>query len=108
MRPIMTQVIQYDPSTPTIHIQGDLDALGVERIRDALASLVEEDDGDMTLDLSGVSFIDSSGIGAIVYLFKRLNARDRTLTLTGANPQPLQLFRMLHIDRTVTVEEARQ
>ena len=47
---------------------------------------------DVTMELSNVSFIDSSGIGAVVFLFKRLHEHGRALRVIGAHGQPLQLL----------------
>ncbi len=47
---------------------------------------------DVLLDLSNVSFIDSTGIGALVALHKKLAARGHRLRISGLRGQPLQLF----------------
>ncbi len=47
---------------------------------------------DVTLDLSSVTFIDSTGIGALVALHKKLTASGHRLKISGLRGQPLQLF----------------
>jgi anti-anti-sigma factor len=54
----------------TLMIQGPFDALAAEKLRPEFDRLATSSSGDLTLDLSGVDFIDSSGIGAIVFLYK--------------------------------------
>ena len=49
--------------------------------------------------------IDSSGIGAIVFLYKRMIGQKRRLEVTGLDGQPRDLFRFLRIDRTIPVVE---
>ena len=53
-----------------------------------------------------MTFIDSSGIGAIVFLFKRLAARRARLVVTGLGGQPLQMFKLLRLDRSIPTEPA--
>lgn len=84
-------------------LEGPLDALEVEIKRPRFDALIQ-DQQDVVLDFNNVSFIDSSGIGAVVFLFKRLRALERSLTIKGAHGQPLELFRHLHIDRSITVQ----
>jgi anti-sigma B factor antagonist len=55
---------------------------------DSLACAAE----DVLLDLSNVTFIDSTGIGALVALHKKLAARGHRLKISGLRGQPLQLF----------------
>lgn len=83
-------------------LEGPLDALEVEIKRPRFDALIQEHQ-DVVLDFSQVCFIDSSGIGAVVFLFKRLRALERSLTITGVHGQPLELFRHLHVDRSINV-----
>lgn len=87
-------------------IIGQFDALAVEKLRPSFADIAEKEQRDVRLDLSNVNFIDSSGIGAIVFLYKRVSARDKTLTITGLHGQPLDLIRFLRIDKTIPIEIA--
>ena len=52
---------------------------------------------DVILDLSRVTFVDSTGIGALVALHKRLVARGHKLKVFGLRGQPLQLFMNLKL-----------
>ena len=89
----------------TLMIQGPFDALAAEKLRPEFDRLAATGSGDLDLDLSGVDFIDSSGIGAIVFLYKRMVGQKRRLVVTGLDGQPRDLFRFLRIDRTIQVVE---
>ncbi|MDF1717049.1 MAG: STAS domain-containing protein [Antarcticimicrobium sp.] len=54
------------------------------------------------LDLSEVSFIDSSGLGAIVAAMKHLGA-DRRLDLAGLSPMVEKVFRLTRMDTVFTL-----
>ena len=90
----------------TVTIEGDMDALSVKSLRSAFDELAEEERGDLILDISQVPFIDSSGIGALVFLFKRLTAKGRKMEIRGVTDQPRQLFMYLRIDKTIKVTYA--
>lgn len=85
-----------------LDIEGSLDALAVDILRPRFDDLVQ-DKSDVVLNLSQIEFIDSSGIGAIVFLFKRLRALDRNLSLSGVHGQPLELLKHLRIDHAIKV-----
>ena len=74
---------------PTLRPQGALDADAVARMRGTLETAAGTAAPRVILDLSLVSRIDGSGLGAIAYLFKRLVARGRRLELTGARGETL-------------------
>lgn len=77
-------------------IDGEFDAGYLDRFRERIDSLAEAP-GDVMLDLSCVTFVDSTGIGALVTLHKRLAARGRRLRVFGLRGQPLQLFMALKL-----------
>ena len=87
-------------------ISGQLDAMAVKQLRPSFADIAEKEQRDIRLDLTNVNFIDSSGIGAIVFMYKRVSARNKKLTITGLHGQPLELIRFLRIDKTIPIETA--
>lgn len=54
------------------------------------------------IDLGGVSFIDSSGLGAIVGGLKRLGARG-DIVLCGLQPAASQMFRLTRMDNVFRI-----
>lgn len=74
-----------------LELPEDLDAASMEELRSTFESLARNA-GDVELDLSAVRFIDSSGVGGIVFLYKRLRAAGHSLWLTGVNSQPRSLL----------------
>ena len=83
-------------------ISGDLDAAAIEYLR-ADFDLLAKSSCDIQLDFSYVPFIDSSGIGAVVFLFKRMRIDNRKLKIIGAQGQPLKLLQHLRVDRTIDI-----
>jgi anti-anti-sigma factor len=62
------------------------------------------------LDLTGVPYMDSAGLGLIVSHYVRCQGRGVRLILAGVNPRVVQLLEMTTVDkffpRVATVEEA--
>ena len=101
----MYQIIDNHRGKRTIRIQGDMDAYGVleSGLNNVLERLCDAWEGEVELDFTEVLFMDSSGIGAIVYLYKRLTAAGRKMQIVGASGQPLELLKTLRIDRSIAV-----
>jgi anti-sigma B factor antagonist len=85
--------------TVTLAISGELDALTVPEIRPEIDRIVAEGEKTVVVDLTDLRLVDSSGIGAIVSLFKRVRAEGRQFEVTGVQGQPLQIFQVLRLDR---------
>lgn len=95
-------VITYTMSqTLVLTIDGELDNETVEEIRRIFNSLIQKH-SDVLVDMSSVSFIDSAGIGSLIYLYKQLQTHGRRLRLICKSGQPRDLLSILHIDRTIT------
>jgi anti-anti-sigma factor len=99
----MIQILETSPRLRICRISGELDAQGVSEsgLQTILENLTEQWDGDIDVDLQHVTFMDSSGVGALVFLFKRLSAAGRKLTIVGANGAPLRLIEMLRLDKSI-------
>jgi anti-sigma B factor antagonist len=82
----------------TLHIRGELDALSASELRPHLDQVVEENRRDVTVDLSGLRLVDSSGVGALVSLYKRVRANGGQVSFTGVTAQPLVIFKLLRLD----------
>ncbi|OUS09362.1 hypothetical protein A9Q90_03360 [Gammaproteobacteria bacterium 54_18_T64] len=99
--------INTDTGTLIVTFFGELDALGCTHIRPELEAIVASKDSQrVTLNLREVNFIDSSGIGAIVYLYKRLKSQGRTLDISGARGQALELIELLRIDTVISLKSS--
>jgi anti-sigma B factor antagonist len=83
----------------TLRIEGLLDAVSTAELRPIIESVVAEKRGRVIVDLSSLRLIDSSGVGAIVSLYKRVRADGGEVTVVGVRGQPLAIFRLLKLDR---------
>jgi anti-sigma B factor antagonist len=87
-----------DGTATTLHIRGELDALSASELRPLLDKMVEDERRDVTVDLSELRLVDSSGIGALVSLYKRVRAGGGQVVFTGVTAQPLVIFKLLRLD----------
>ena len=95
------QATHIEPNTVIVTLEGEFDALAVVDVRPMLEGILADSDCNVVVDFSAVDFLDSSGIGCLVFLFKRLYAGKRTLTLQGLRDQPERLIQSLRIDKAI-------
>jgi len=88
----------------TIKLSGEMDAHGCSEIRPELEKITTQKQPHILIDVSAVSFIDSSGIGAIVFLFKRLKEQARTMEIVGVQGQPKELMLLLRMDSAIPLQ----
>ena len=87
-------------------IDGTLDAVTAPELRGVMDELVSARTKLVTLDLSSLRLIDSSGVGVIVLLFKRMRADGGDVKIVGLRDQPRAIFRLLRLDRIFLSELA--
>jgi anti-sigma B factor antagonist len=80
-------------------IEGSLDAVTVAEIRPTIESILGARPRRVIVDLSALRMIDSSGLGAIVSLYKRLRETGGDVNVVGVQDQPLAIFKLLRLDR---------
>jgi anti-sigma B factor antagonist len=98
----MTFLISTDDQGVThVSIEGELDAVSVADLRADLEKLLARQPSRVNVDLNRLRMVDSSGVGAIVSLYKRVRAQGGSVVVTGLRDQPLAIFRLLRLDRVM-------
>lgn len=84
----------------TVSLAGRIDAAVSRQIEDSLRQLARDRTFErLVLDMRGVSFIDSSGVGVLLALDEYLRSREAVLTLRNLNGSPARAFKLLGLDR---------
>ena len=91
-----------DDGLVRLAITGELDALTVSSLWPEIDALVGRKPVRVEVELSRLRLIDSSGIAAIVSLYKRVRAQGGEVVVKGLQEQPLAVFRLLRLDRVMT------
>jgi anti-sigma B factor antagonist len=73
-------------------LSGELDMATAPELTGVLVTIIEDGPQEVVLDLSGLSFIDSSGIAALVDSQQRLSEQKRRLSIHGAQPGAVRVF----------------
>jgi anti-sigma B factor antagonist len=97
------EVDDPDASERKVRVSGELDMSTAPELSAALIKAGEGGDGAITLDLSGVTFLDSSAIGALIAAGQELSAGGHTLRI---GPRSAIVSRVLEITGLTEDSEA--
>jgi len=87
---------------------GILDGTKAGQFRQEIANLVESDVDIVLIDFSDVSFMDSSGLGALVLALKTVRAAGGKLFICSVNEQIKMLFELTSMDRVFEIYPTRE
>ena len=88
-----------------VKIDQDMDAASMAVMKPVFEELANSE-SDVCFDMSDVNFLDSSGVGAIVFVFKRLRERSHSVSLVNVAGQPLRLLRQLKLEFMLSTRPA--
>lgn len=79
-----------------------IDAAVAIRFKDQMRDMLQDPASRVVLDLSEVTFLDSSGLGAVVAVMK-LTGPSRALELAGLTPTVEKVFRLTRMDQVFII-----
>jgi anti-sigma B factor antagonist len=62
----------------------------------------------IVVDLSGVDYVDSAGLGTLVFIYGTLNEKNGALRLCGVSPRVLSLLQLTKTDTFLAVDPSRE
>ena len=91
-------------------IVGEVDMATTPQLRDELIGLIDAGDQRLVLDVSGVPFLDSTGLGVLMEVHRRLRDNSGAVALVGARPALVRLLTITNLSRALpvyrTIEDA--
>jgi len=80
-------------------VRGSLDINTAPQLAEEIDRIVAQRPAHVRCDLSALELIDSSGVAALVKLYKAVRAVGGDVAITGARDQPLAIFKLLRMDK---------
>lgn len=88
-----------------IHLSGDLDINVVENFKNEILEKYKALDKDIVFDFSELKYIDSTGIGAIMTVYKSAKDKSKTLIINNANRNIYKLFKITKLTELFNMGE---
>jgi len=98
-------IVRAADEPPTILLEGELDPHTAPLLEQALNDLTSRGSRDVTLDLSGLEFMDSSGLRVIISAHKDFEAAGATLTLRNPTATIGRLLDVTNLRSHLRVED---
>lgn len=87
---------------------GDLDAFTAPHLKNELVQLIEGRSARVVIvDLTGVTFLDSTALGVLIGALKRIRDRDGELRIVKPSPIVNRIFEITSLDRVLPLFETR-
>jgi anti-sigma B factor antagonist len=94
--------VRGEQTAPVVVVQGEIDVATSPQLRNELNAILTRGVRDITLEFSGVSFVDSSGLGVLVGTYKRMkDDGNGTLRIVGAQPSVRRVFEITGLERAL-------
>ncbi len=101
---------QTEKGVTVLAPSGRLDVAGAPALKEAVSEAMKSGQLRLIIDMEGVSFVDSSGLGSVVAALKQVRSSKGDLRLAAPNQQVRVVLELTTLDRVfpyyATVEEA--
>lgn len=91
----------------TVAATGDLDIYSAPQFKQDLSEAMDQHAGPLVVDLTAVAFIDSTALGVLIGVLRRMVEQDRTLVLVIRERRIARLFSITGLDKVFTIVESR-
>ena len=106
----MTIKLKKNNNIYVIELDGELDLYNAYKVKTLYAKMAEKGINSIILDLENLDYLDSSGLGSMIYIFSDLKNHDGKMSLCHLNGAPKNLIQMTRLDKLFliadTIEES--
>lgn len=90
-------------SHSVVDVKGEIDVYTAPKLREKLIELVSEGSYDVVVNLEGVDFLDSTGLGVLVGALKRVKAHEGGLSLVCTQDKILKIFKITGLTKVFPI-----
>ena len=82
-----------------VSVTGELDIATADQAYSYISEVIDGRPAPVTVDLSGVTFCDASGLGVLARIARHARQAGRQLMLSSARPSLVKIMRITGLDR---------
>lgn len=87
-----------------ISLQGELDVSTADKLKEYLHSLADKKIIDMKINLTNLEYIDSTGLGVMIGILKKLKISDKEIYIINPKSNVKKIFTITGLDKIFKVE----
>jgi len=97
------ELAALEQGTALISLQGRLDAAATPSVKQQITAAISQGNVRLALHITQVSFMDSTGLGALVSAFKAARKANGDLSIIAPSPQVQKLLKLTAMDRVFRI-----
>jgi anti-sigma B factor antagonist len=101
--PFSASLVRHAESA-ILALRGEVDLSSAPHLREIMQNLISEGVPEVVVDLSGVDFLDSTGLAVFIWARKQLDAQDHRLIVRAPKPAQQRLFEITRLMDYLRVE----
>ncbi|ETK37623.1 STAS domain-containing protein [Microbispora sp. ATCC PTA-5024] len=106
--PLTVTTHPHEAGLVLLHVAGDLDFHTAGSFRRAIEDLPESPGPGVVIDLSGVTYCDSTGLTMLVRAYHHTRSSGTPLVLTGPDDNLTRMLSIVGLDRLFTVFDTQE
>lgn len=87
-----------------ISLEGELDVSTADKLKVYLHNLAEEEMVDMKINLMNLDYIDSTGLGVMIGILKKLKIENKEIHIINPKNNVKKIFNITGLDKIFKVE----
>jgi anti-sigma B factor antagonist len=91
-----------------VEVGGEIDVYTAPKLREQLVELVNDGSFHLVVDMEGVDFLDSTGLGVLVGGLKKVRAHDGSLQLVCNQDRLLKIFRITGLAKVFVIHDTAE
>lgn len=81
-----------------LYPMGELDVYNTKKFKEKSIKLYEKDKKDILFDCKDLEYLDSTGLGSLIYILKEVEKNDNKIVIENLNPQIMKLFKITKLE----------
>lgn len=88
----------------SINLEGELDVSTADKLKEHLHKLADEQVLDMKINLSNLDYIDSTGLGVMIGVLKKIKSEAKEIYIINPKSNVKKIFTITGLDKIFKVE----
>ena len=101
----LTASVLHDEGLVLLALTGELDAAPTGRVQAAVDGVLADGKTLVVVDLTALSFCDSTGLGALVRVNRRIREAGGSVVVAGAQGPVARLLRLMSMERVLVLAD---
>lgn len=87
-----------------VTLEGEIDIYNSDEVKAKLISMIDEKEQNVSVDCRKLTYIDSTGLSALVALLKKVKAYSGDVTLKGLMPNVYKVIKITNLDKVFIID----